>query len=214
MTISTDIDHIFICVSPQAAEMQALLELGFIEADGNIHPGQGTANRRLFVKNAMLELLWVHSNDEALSPLTKPTHLYDRWKDKTNSCPFGICITKDIQELGLPIWPYKPAYLPPTKDIQMANFSNPLSAPMLFNTGFGGRPDQRKNPPPLNHSNGIGELSKVILYLPEISEETNKLKNINGLELKQGKYHMELEFDHCQQKQQAEITQLSVTLHW
>jgi hypothetical protein len=32
------------------------------EGTPNIHPGQGTANRRFFFRNAMLELLWV--NDE------------------------------------------------------------------------------------------------------------------------------------------------------
>lgn len=214
MTITTQIDHIFICVPPLADEMEILLDLGFCEGSGNTHPGQGTANRRLFVKNAMLELLWVHSKDEALSPLTGPTHLYERWNNRANDCPFGICITKDIAELELPVWSYKPEYLPAGKSIQVTNFNQPLSMPMLFNTGFGGRPDQRQNPPPLNHSNGIGELSKVILQLPELTEEACKLTRIDGLELVQGDYRLELEFDHCQQKKHAEISDLSLALRW
>jgi Glyoxalase-like domain len=53
------VDHAFIACSPGAPEAGALLRLGFIEGQGNTHPGQGTANRRFFFENFMLELLWV-----------------------------------------------------------------------------------------------------------------------------------------------------------
>ena len=36
-----------------------LTVIGFLEGSGNVHRGQGTANRRVFFENAMLELIWV-----------------------------------------------------------------------------------------------------------------------------------------------------------
>jgi hypothetical protein len=40
---------------------------GLTEGMSNSHPEQGTANRRYFLRNAMLELLWVHDEREARS---------------------------------------------------------------------------------------------------------------------------------------------------
>jgi transcriptional regulator with XRE-family HTH domain len=43
-----EIDHLFVCTSPGAPEADPLLAMGFIEGAPNRHPGQGTANRRIF----------------------------------------------------------------------------------------------------------------------------------------------------------------------
>jgi len=74
-----ELDHVFICVSEGAPESDLLVEFGLSEGARNVHPGQGTSNRRFFFHNAMLELLWVANPDEARSGLTRPTRLWERW---------------------------------------------------------------------------------------------------------------------------------------
>jgi hypothetical protein len=42
-----------------------MVKFGLLEGSSNAHPGQGTANRRFFFDNFMLELLWVTNPAEA-----------------------------------------------------------------------------------------------------------------------------------------------------
>jgi hypothetical protein len=62
---SFELDHVFICTTPGAPEAGLLKACGLTEGPGNVHPGQGGANRRFFFHNAMLELLWVHDPAQA-----------------------------------------------------------------------------------------------------------------------------------------------------
>ncbi len=55
-----ELDHVFVCTARDAPEAERLRALGLVEGTSNVHHGQGTANRRFFFANAMLELLWVH----------------------------------------------------------------------------------------------------------------------------------------------------------
>lgn len=57
---SFELDHVFIWTAAGAPEADLLRDFGLTEGPPNVHPGQGTANRRFFFHNAMLELLWVH----------------------------------------------------------------------------------------------------------------------------------------------------------
>lgn len=72
-----ELDHVFVCVAAGAPEGNRLTTFGLIEGTPNSHPGQGTANRRFFFRNAMLELLYVHDEREARSPLVAPTRLWE-----------------------------------------------------------------------------------------------------------------------------------------
>ena len=66
-----EIDHLFVLTEVGGPSAEALVRFGLTEGPPNRHEGQGTANRRFFFNNAMLELLWVESEDEARSP-TRP----------------------------------------------------------------------------------------------------------------------------------------------
>jgi len=55
--MTLEFDHMFICTVVDAPEADLLLAFGLTEGASNIHPGQGTACRRIFFRNAMLELL-------------------------------------------------------------------------------------------------------------------------------------------------------------
>ena len=63
--MTLEVDHAFIACSSGAPEGDALVRLGLVEGSRNTHLGQGTANRRFFFENFMLELLWVANPAEA-----------------------------------------------------------------------------------------------------------------------------------------------------
>jgi hypothetical protein len=73
-----EVDHAFIGCTSGAPQGDALLRLGFVEGSGNTHPGQGTANRRFYFDNFMLELVWVTDPGEACNERTRRTRLWER----------------------------------------------------------------------------------------------------------------------------------------
>jgi hypothetical protein len=113
-----ELDHLFVCSVAGAPEAEKLLHFGLQEAPTNKHPGQGTANRRFALANAMMELLWVSDPAEAQSVATERTLLWDRWSNRQGSAsPFGICVRPVdamANDLAPPFsaWKYRPAYLP------------------------------------------------------------------------------------------------------
>lgn len=62
------LDHVFILVEPKAQVADRLLELGFQEGPRNT---PGTANRRIYFANGMVEFLWVRDANEANTGLGK-----------------------------------------------------------------------------------------------------------------------------------------------
>ncbi|MEL7227041.1 MAG: VOC family protein, partial [Cyanobacteria bacterium J06576_12] len=164
-----EFDHLFICTAIGAAAAEKLISFGLTEGSRNTHPGQGTANRRFFFHNAMLELLWVTSEAEAISAPIRRTHLWERWQSRdSGTCPFGICLRpvgSDVDNIAFEHWDFCPPYLPPNMSISVATNSNIVTEPMLFQTPFGKRPDQQ--PPaksqPLAHKAGLKEITRVTL---------------------------------------------------
>ncbi len=49
-----EFDNLFIYTDVGASEAKRLTSFGLIEGSPNIHPGQGTANRRFFFGNMVL----------------------------------------------------------------------------------------------------------------------------------------------------------------
>jgi hypothetical protein len=121
------IDHLFIRVTKGGTEAEALREFGLSEGSGNVHPGQGTANRRFFFANAFLELLWIADEAEIASEQTRPIQLRERLSEGDAS-PFGICFRPVAR---FPTWDYRPAYLPAGMNIGIATAA-PLMEPMWF----------------------------------------------------------------------------------
>jgi len=46
-----EVDHLFVCANLGAPEADSLIAFGLTEGAPNVHPGQGTANRRFFFHN-------------------------------------------------------------------------------------------------------------------------------------------------------------------
>ena len=134
--MAISLDHVFICTAINAPEAEALVAFGLVEGSSNVHPGQGTANRRFFFEGGFIELLWVSNPLEAQSELTAPTRLWDRWAGCVNKqiSPFGIGFSAS-GDTPLPApfesWAYHPRYLPADKSIFFAQ-NTPLSEPELF----------------------------------------------------------------------------------
>lgn len=165
-----ELDHVFVFAAPAAADAAAaeLAAWGLVEGTPNVHPGQGTANRRFFFANAFLELLFVRDAAEVQSPPIAATHLGDRarWRE-TGYSPYGVCVRTAGAPLPFPTWPYRPPYLPAGMHIDVAADTAPHE-PFVFAIPFGGRPDAA--PPdrrqPLAHPSGATMITALRMTLP------------------------------------------------
>lgn len=166
MTIA--LDHVFICCDERGPEAESLLGIGLIEGSRNVHPGQGTSNRRFFFCGGFLELLWVSNPEEAQSSLTAPTKLWPRWAArKQGACPFGIAFSPTAAEVPEPpfsAWQYRPKYLPPTKSILFAEHTT-LLEPELFYMGWS-NPSASAASQPQEHANGLLRLLAASVGIP------------------------------------------------
>lgn len=199
-----EIDHIFICVDPGAREAYALKEFDLTEGTANQHPGQGTANRRFFFKNAFIELLFLHDSVEIQSELTKPTKLYERLTSQgAEVSPFGICFRPESdneEQVPFPSWSYRPTYLPESLKVDIGNA--PINEPMWFFLSFASRPDKAPSErrQPLEHPKGLGEITSLRVTIPNaknLSEPALRATNVEGVELVEGDEHLvQIGFDH------------------
>src|SRR5437899_5800140 len=109
-----ELDHVIICADSDAPEAERLIQFGLREAPPNQHPGQGTANRRFFFANAMIELLWVRDPAEAQSERTRRTLLWERWSGSAPHLPSASASVLPV----LPAWIHR---------FQLGNTSRPIS---------------------------------------------------------------------------------------
>jgi hypothetical protein len=211
-----ELDHVFVCSSADGVEAASLTTFGLTEGTGNVHPGQGTACRRFFFRNAYLELLWVHDSAEAQSGKSRPIGLWERWSRRGNdACPFGLVFRPGPNHGGTPpfaTWEYHPAYLPESQSIQVGMNSEVLTEPMLFHLPFAlRRPDDASNRKrqPLEHAAGLGEICSVELVTPNahsLSPELQALRDSGLLRVSEGaEYVLELGFDGQAKGQRADF---------
>jgi hypothetical protein len=129
--MTVELDHLFIWTSHSAPEAERLIAFGLTEGAPNHHPGQGTACRRFFFHNAMLELLWVENATEAQSEAIRRLQLWERGSARGNQAsPFGIGLRPTdpkCADVPFPAWEYQPPYLPDPLVIHIGA-DTPLSA--------------------------------------------------------------------------------------
>jgi hypothetical protein len=110
------LDHLFLLTAAGAeGEVASMLARGFVEGPPNRHPGQGTACRRFFFANAMLEFLWVENEAEARSEQVRPLRLWERWAGRgAGASPFGIALRPAAPDLEppFPTFEYWPSFFP------------------------------------------------------------------------------------------------------
>ncbi len=157
-----------------------MLDAGLVEGSPNIHPGQGTANRRFFFESGFLELLWVHDEHEAQSELTAATQLWDRWADRGRAAnPFGLCFSSPQgvdYKLPFVSWAYRPPYLSEDRHILFAD-KLPLSEPEVFALSW--PPLQvPAHTEPTCHPLGLRKMRSVSLGVPEPNAISDTLGGI------------------------------------
>jgi hypothetical protein len=133
--MTMELDHIFILVAPGGQVADRLLESGFQEGPSNTHPGQGTANRRFYFANSMLEFIWVRDAHEANTGPGRELRFPERSEDPAAS-PFGIIFVprQDAASADMPFpgWHYQPAYFPPPRGFHVGANSHNLAEPLCF----------------------------------------------------------------------------------
>jgi hypothetical protein len=182
-----ELDHIYICTDKNAPAADALIDFGLTEGSPNAHPGQGTACRRFFFHNFMLELLWGENNAEMTSETTKPLLLYEKCVLRRGDIsPFGIGFRK-TDETGnaapFPAWAYRPAYLPDSLSVQVAADTK-NTEPMYFYLFFAARQDSReskKKPEPMAHRIPMRELTSATVFAKQQSPVSRAAQIINGI---------------------------------
>jgi hypothetical protein len=179
----TVLDHVFIFCSAGAPEGATLARLGLVEGIPNTHPGQGTACRRFFFRNAYLELLWVRDVEEAQNPLSAPTRLFERWSGRQNGAsPFGVVLRPDGAEAGAPpflSWQYRPRFLPSNVPLEVA-VGTRLSEPELFYLGLPRHPGDMGDQP-VEHIAPLREITSVRISVP--APPTEALRALEATEL-------------------------------
>lgn len=209
-----EVDHIYICTDYKAPAGDLLKEFGLTEGISNTHPGQGTANRRFFFHNFMLELLWIENLEEVKSNLTKPMRLFERCskKDK-NISPFGIGFrptNEKDKKASFPVWDYHPIYLPDFLKIQVAA-DTPLSEPMFFYLSFVERQDKYPSEKIENmeHKLPLKEVTEIKIHInqkeifSEAAEIINRTDNL--FLIKDEENYLELTFDNYTFKKEKDF---------
>lgn len=131
MTI--ELDHFFIVTRPGAPEADSLAALGLVEGTPNVHPGQGTANRRFFFANAMLELMYIRDEQEAARGAAGRLNLVERSHSAAAS-PFGL-VFRHISRTSAPPfpgWPYCADYLPDGNPFHIGENADRLEEPLCI----------------------------------------------------------------------------------
>lgn len=140
--MSLVLDHCFILVRPGAPEAERLVAGGLIEGPGNRHPGQGTANRRFFFANGMLELLWLADPAEAENGPGRGLSFGERAR-ASGASPFGLILRDAAGAGGTPPfdgWRYQPDYLPPPDAFHVGSNSGELREPLCIYMPFAPAP--------------------------------------------------------------------------
>lgn len=217
-----ELDHVFIVTEPDAAVGDRLVELGLLEGSPNVHPGQGTANRRFFFGNAMLELIYVTDEAEARSPLVTPTRLWERsrWR-QTAACPFGLCLRATNDDVPpFTTFDYRPPYLPDGAAIPIARGTMAIE-PMLFINPFSRRPDNipLEQQEPLDHPLGVREITGIHIVSAGCELPSDSLRAVQQLGIatfSQDVGHLlELTFDEGVHSSSADLRpDLPLVLRW
>jgi hypothetical protein len=181
------LDHIFITCSVGAPEADALLARGFAEGSANVHKGQGTANRRFFFPNFMLEFLWVADPTETAGDAVRCTGLWERWsKRAAGASRFGVVYGGAPPPGSSPPFTtksYYPPYLPPGMSIEIVQGMS-LEEPALFWMPSLSK-DANKRLEPTNHKAPVQRISGVAIGLEDVgalSDAARRLRDAGLLD--------------------------------
>lgn len=195
-----EIDHLFIFSSRKGQEVDDLVDVGFTEGSGRVHPGQGTMNRKIYFENFYLEIVWVRDESEIKSDNLLKTKLWERSNFLLNGCsPFGLGFmnTPDTHLLFEQAIKYQPDYFPEGISFDIITNEQENYLPWTFRPPLINSPNQTNEP--TAHQNGIKKLTRTIFELNATVYEnwfTKLIENNSPVNFQPGtKNTMTLEFD-------------------
>jgi len=163
-----ELDHIFICVSEGAPEGDALAAWGWTEGPSNIHHDLGSANRRFYANNFMLELLFVRDEAALRGEAAASLALHDRLTAPRAS-RFGVCLRCEAPDEPLPFatMPRQFAFLPDHITARIPDDALESDKPLTFCLSDIARPElyPKEVRPPLEHAFGGRKVTGVRLSL-------------------------------------------------
>ncbi|RMF21946.1 MAG: hypothetical protein D6756_11480 [Cyanobacteria bacterium J083] len=191
--MNLELDHVFILVKPEARVANLLIAKGFEEGTRNIHPGQGTSNRRFFFSNGMLELIWIRNAQEAQNGAGRDLLLPER-DTNTTASPFGVILRRkdsiDSQSSKMPFdgWSYQPTYFEPPNAFHVGANSINISEPLCIYVPFT-LPKSSVNQEKINSSFAI---SNVCIHTPSAdrNEVLEAVDRADRLSIQYGQEHL------------------------
>lgn len=189
-----ELDHIFILVKPNASVADLVADIGMKEGTSNSHDGQGTANRRFYFENGMLEFLYVRDESEAESGPGKDLKFVERSKNPQAS-PFGLVLHAGNDSHRFePFegWKYQPKYFKNGMTFHIGANSENILEPLciyvpFFNASFA-----------KNHTKAapFKTITNVTITSPSISTPLIVAESVRNLTFKRGDEHLlEISFD-------------------
>lgn len=210
-----ELDHFFILTDPGASQADRLLDLGLTEGTSNDHPGQGTANRRFFFSNSMLEFLYIQDLDEANDGPASGLNLAERLADPGAS-PFGLIVRggSASSDVPFPGWSYFPDYLQSGEYIHVGKNSDVLNEPLCFFLPVSATAalTQTVSVEPFSTVTSV----KISLPPDEISSTLNTLNKMDQISIRSDSQHlMEVYFGHGINGRKNDFRpELPLIFHW
>ncbi len=213
--MTLELDHLFILTDPGAPSAELLINIGLIEGTRNDHPGQGTANRRFFFSNAVLELLYLRDVSEAANSRASRLRFQER-ANNTNASPFGL-ISKTVAGTTVepfPGWRYCPPYFQADQCFHVGENSDLLEEPLCICM-----PQSMPLPKPQRQpENPLMTLSEVRISVP-ITRPSSTLQTFAKnqlISLQLNKPHgMELIFNEAREGRSKELMpELPLLIRW
>ncbi|WBF67358.1 VOC family protein [Desulfovibrio subterraneus] len=220
-----ELDHIYICTGRKAPEGDCLVQFGLQEGSSNVHPGQGTANRRFFFHNFMLELLWIADAQELAALEGSPIRLKERFDAlPQGGSPFGLIFRPALPAHAKDNAPlpehalYRPVYLPAPLGMQVAT-DNGAQEPNYVYLDFITRRDNSATGEPLDHAHGLKEVTMARVTAATsapLSRTAGHVASEEKVEIVPGAGHLlELYFDGATQGISRDFRpHLPLIFHW
>ena len=182
------LDHIFVLTEPGAEVADQLVQMGLVEGTRNNHPGQGTSNRRFFLNNFTIELLYISDATEAKNGAGKNLNLYSR-SDDPNLSPFGI-ISRVTNPGSVPefrSWEYYPDFFNGSMCFYIGENSHNKTEPLCICMP----PELPLKEIPEEYANHAWGLTSIQLEVPvgAPTDELEYFSQMGNVEIVYGKPH-------------------------
>ena len=217
--MNLELDHVFILVKSEARVADLLIAKGFEEGTRNIHPGQGTSNRRFFFGKVMLEFIWVRDAKEAENGAGRDLLFPERDTNPAAS-PFGVILRQkdgvnlETSEMPFDGWSYQPTYFEPPNAFHVGANSTNIFEPLCIYVPFS-LPKSLVNKGKINSSFAI---SNVCIHIPSAdrNEVLEALDRADRLSIQYGKEHlMEMVLNNRQTECIADFRpQIPLIMYW